>query len=328
MSAAGVPIVPGTDIVDDPVEAQKKADEIGYPLLVKARSGGGGKGIRLVENSAAFINEFQLARQEAENAFGDGGVYLEKFLTHVKHIEIQLLCDQHKNVVALGERECSIQRKNQKLLEESPSPSLTPEIRETMMAISRKAALAIGYENAGTIEFLMDEQKHFYFMEMNTRLQVEHPITEMVTGIDIVKWQIRIAAGLPLTFGQEDVHIQGHAIECRINAENPLLDFRPNCGTISFLHVPGGPWVRFDTLLYQGYTIPPYYDSMVGKLIVHSKTRELTIRKMKAALCELVIEGIDHTSQILLDILSHPLFVKGDYYTDFMENELGKPWSE
>lgn len=328
MAAAGVPIVPGSDIIDDPDEAQKKADEIGYPLLVKARSGGGGKGIRLVENPEAFVNEFQLARQEAQNAFGDGGVYLEKFLTHVKHIEIQLLCDQHQNVVALGERECSIQRKNQKLLEESPSPSLTPEIRETMMTVSRTAALAIGYENAGTIEFLMDEQRHFYFMEMNTRLQVEHPITEMVTGVDIVKWQIRIAAGLPLTFGQEDVHIQGHAIECRINAEDPLLDFRPNCGTIDFLHVPGGPWVRFDTLLYQGYTIPPYYDSMVGKLIVHSKTRELTIRKMKAALCELVIEGIEHTSQIQLDILSHPLFVKGDYYTDFMENELDKPLSE
>jgi acetyl-CoA carboxylase biotin carboxylase subunit len=328
MAAAGVPIVPGSDIIDDPDEAQKKADEIGYPLLVKARSGGGGKGIRLVENPEAFVNEFQLARQEAQNAFGDGGVYLEKFLTHVKHIEIQLLCDQHQNVVALGERECSIQRKNQKLLEESPSPSLTPEIRETMMTVSRTAALAIGYENAGTIEFLMDEQKQFYFMEMNTRLQVEHPITEMVTGVDIVKWQIRIAAGLPLTFGQEDVHIQGHAIECRINAEDPLLDFRPNCGTIDFLHVPGGPWVRFDTLLYQGYTIPPYYDSMIGKLIVHSKTRELTIRKMKAALCELVIEGIEHTSQIQLDILSHPLFVKGDYYTDFMENELDKPLSE
>jgi acetyl-CoA carboxylase biotin carboxylase subunit len=328
MQAAGVPIVPGTDIINDSGEAHKRADEIGYPLLVKARSGGGGKGIRLVERSEDFLNEYSLARQEAKNAFSDDGVYLEKFLTKVKHIEIQLLCDQHKNVVALGERECSIQRKNQKLLEESPSPSLSNEVRQQMMEVSRKAALSIGYENAGTIEFLMDQQGHFYFMEMNTRLQVEHPITEMVTGVDIVKWQIRIAAGLPLTFGQADVHIQGHAIECRINAENPLLDFRPNCGTIEFLHVPGGPWVRFDTLLYQGYSIPPYYDSMVGKLIVHSKTRELTIRKMKAALCELVIEGIEHTSQVQLDILSHPLFIKGDYYTDFMENEFGKPLSE
>ena len=328
MAAAGVPIVPGTDIINDPDEAHQKADEIGYPLLVKARSGGGGKGIRLVERSEDFLNEYSLARQEAQNAFNDDGVYLEKFLTRVKHIEIQLLCDQHQHVVALGERECSVQRKNQKLLEESPSPSLTPEIRQEMMEVSRQAALAIGYENAGTIEFLMDAQGHFYFMEMNTRLQVEHPITEMVTGVDIVKWQIRIAAGLPLTFGQEDVHIQGHAIECRINAENPLLDFRPNSGTINFLHVPGGPWVRFDTLLYQGYSIPPYYDSMVGKLIVHSKTRELTIRKMKAALCELVIEGIDHTSQVQLDILSHPLFIAGDYYTDFMENEFSKLLSE
>lgn len=328
MQVAGVPIVPGTDIIDDPVEAHTKADEIGYPLLVKARAGGGGKGIRLVERSDDFLNEYSLARQEAKNAFNDDGVYLEKFLTKVKHIEIQLLCDQHQNVVALGERECSIQRKNQKLLEESPSPSLSNEIRQEMIEISRKAALSIGYENAGTIEFLMDQQGQFYFMEMNTRLQVEHPITEMVTGVDIVKWQIRIAAGLPLTFGQEDVRIQGHAIECRINAENPLLDFRPNCGTIEFLHVPGGPWVRFDTLLYQGYSIPPYYDSMVGKLIVHSKTRELTIRKMKAALCELVIEGIEHTSQVQLDILSHPQFIKGDYYTDFMEKEFGKPLSE
>ncbi len=325
MKAAGVPVVPGSDIIDDPNEAHKKADQIGYPLLVKARSGGGGKGIRLVERSEDFLNEYALARQEAQNTFNDDGVYLEKFLTKVKHIEIQLLCDRHQNVVALGERECSIQRKNQKLLEESPSPSITPEIRNEMIAVSRQAALTIGYENAGTIEFLMDTDGHFYFMEMNTRLQVEHPITEMVTGIDIVKWQIRIAADLPLTFEQEDVIIRGHAIECRINAENPLLNFRPNCGTIEFLHVPGGPWVRFDTLLYQGYTIPPYYDSMVGKLIVHSKTRELTIRKMKAALCELVIEGIDHTSQVQLDILSHPLFIKGDYYTDFMENEFDKP---
>ncbi|AFA48692.1 acetyl-CoA carboxylase biotin carboxylase subunit [Acetobacterium woodii] len=325
MKAAGVPVVPGSDIINDSNEAHKKADEIGYPLLVKARSGGGGKGIRLVERSEDFLNEYALARQEAQNTFNDDGVYLEKFLTKVKHIEIQLLCDRHRNVVALGERECSIQRKNQKLLEESPSPSITPEIRNKMIAVSRQAALTIGYENAGTIEFLMDTDGHFYFMEMNTRLQVEHPITEMVTGIDIVKWQIRIAADLPLTFEQEDVIIRGHAIECRINAENPLLNFRPNCGTIEFLHVPGGPWVRFDTLLYQGYTIPPYYDSMVGKLIVHSKTRELTIRKMKAALCELVIEGIDHTSQVQLDILSHPLFIKGDYYTDFMENEFDKP---
>ncbi|MBK5244333.1 MAG: acetyl-CoA carboxylase biotin carboxylase subunit [Eubacteriaceae bacterium] len=328
MEAAGVPIVPGTGIIDDPMEAQKRADAIGYPLLVKARSGGGGKGIRLVEKSEAFINEFQLARQEAKNAFNDGAVYLEKFLTRVKHIEIQLLCDHHGNVVALGERECSIQRKNQKLLEESPSPSLSDEIRQSMMAVSIKAAKFIGYENAGTIEFLLDTLGNYYFMEMNTRLQVEHPITEMVTGIDIVKWQIRIASGLPLTFGQEDIQIRGHVIECRINAENPLLDFRPNCGTIDFLHVPGGPWVRFDTLLYQGYTIPPYYDSLVGKLIVHSKTRELTIRKMKAALCELVIEGIEHTSQVQLDILSNEIFVQGDYYTDFMEVAFDKNISQ
>ncbi len=321
MKAAGVPIVPGTDIMDDPNEAHKKADEIGYPLLVKARSGGGGKGIRLVENSESFLNEYHMAQQEAQNAFNDGAVYLEKFLTHVKHIEIQLLCDHHQNVVTLGERECSVQRKNQKLLEESPSPSLSEETRKMMMDISSKAGKTIGYTNAGTIEFLLDQTGKFYFMEMNTRLQVEHPITEMVTGIDIVKWQIRIAAGLPLTFFQNDITISGHAIECRINAENPLLDFRPNCGIIDFLHIPGGPWVRFDTLLYQGYAIPPYYDSMVGKLIVHSKTRELTIRKMKAALCELVIEGIDHTSSVQLQILNHSNFISGNYYTDFMDHD-------
>lgn len=322
MKAAGVPVVPGSDIIDDPDEALEKANEIGYPLLVKARSGGGGKGIRLVEKSEDFIKEFQLARQEAENAFNDGAVYLEKFLTKVKHIEIQLLCDQHGNVLALGERECSVQRKNQKLLEESPSPSISQKTRDAMMDVSINAAKAIGYENAGTIEFLLDDQENFYFMEMNTRLQVEHPVTELVTGIDIVKWQIRIAGGIALNRKQKDIQIKGHAIECRINSENPALDFRPNCGTIEFLHVPGGPWVRFDTLLYQNYTISPYYDSMMGKLIVHSNSREQAIRKMKAALCELVIEGIDHTSDIQLEILSSPLFVKGEYHTDFMEKLL------
>lgn len=322
MKAAGVPVVPGSDIIDNPTLALGKANEIGYPLLVKARSGGGGKGIRLVEKSEDFTKEFQLAQQEAKNAFNDDAVYLEKFLTKVKHIEIQLLCDQHGNVLALGERECSVQRKNQKLLEESPSPSISQTTREAMMAVSIKAAKAIGYENAGTIEFLLDDQENFYFMEMNTRLQVEHPVTELVTGIDIVKWQIRIAGGLALNRKQEDIKIKGHAIECRINSENPALDFRPNCGTIKFLHVPGGPWVRFDTLLYQNYTISPYYDSMMGKLIVHSNSREQAIRKMKAALCELVIEGIDHTSDIQLEILSSPLFVKGEYHTDFLETLL------
>ncbi|MGL4606978.1 MAG: acetyl-CoA carboxylase biotin carboxylase subunit [Eubacteriaceae bacterium] len=319
MKAAGVPVVPGTDIIDDPEVALNEANKIGYPLLVKARSGGGGKGIRLVERPEDFINEFQLARQEAQNAFNDNAVYLEKFLRKVKHIEVQLLCDQEKNVLALGERECSVQRKNQKLLEESPSPSIGNKLRESLLQTSIKAVKYIGYENAGTIEFLLDTEGNYYFMEMNTRLQVEHPITEMVTGIDIVKWQIRIAAGLPLNIKQEDIQIKGHAIECRINAENPRLNFRPNCGTIEFLHVPGGPWVRFDTLLYQNYVIPPYYDSMVGKLIVHSKSRELAIRKMKAALCELVIEGIEHTSEIQLEILNSPAFVEGSYFTDFME---------
>ncbi len=319
MEAAGVPIVPGSDIIDDPIEANRLADKIGYPLLVKARSGGGGKGIRLVNRSEDFIKEFNMARQEGQNVFNDPCVYLEKYLTDVKHIEVQVLCDQLGHVVTLGERECSIQRKNQKLLEESPAPSLSDKTRQKMFEISARASRHIGYQNAGTIEYLLDSDNQFYFMEMNTRLQVEHPVTEMVTGIDIVKWQIRIAAGLPLTFSQKDVTISGCAIECRINAEDPLNNFCPNAGTIEFLHVPGGPWVRFDTYLYHGYSVPPHYDSMVGKLIVHSKSRELTIRKMKAALCELVIEGIEHTREMQLEILSQPQFVSGHYHTNFLE---------
>lgn len=318
MIAAGVPVIPGCEIMSSMAEAHREADRIGYPLLIKARAGGGGRGIRRVNESAEFEHAYQTASSEAQSAFGDGEVYLEKFLSPVKHIEMQILCDNYGNVVCLGERDCSMQRKNQKMIEESPSPVMTSEIRQKMMEVSTKAAKAVGYRGAGTIEFLYDQEGHFYFMEMNTRLQVEHPVTEMVTGIDLVKWQIRIAAGMPLNFSQSDIRLEGHAIECRINAENPLADFRPSCGKITLLHIPGGPWVRFDTAIYQDYVIPPFYDSMIGKLIVHAKTREEAIRKMQAALCELVIEGIEHNSEFQMELLADEAFINGSYTTDFL----------
>jgi len=318
MMEAGVPVIPGSGVVATPEAAVEAARGIGYPLLVKARAGGGGRGIRLVESEAALEGAFLTASAEAQSAFGDGAVYLEKYLHPVKHIEMQLLCDQYGEVVCLGERECSIQRKNQKLIEESPSPAVSPELRARMTEVCIRAAKAVNYENAGTVEFLLDRSGAFYFMEMNTRLQVEHPVTEMVTGIDLVKWQIRVAAGLPLQFAQADIELKGAAIECRINAENPALDFRPSCGRVTLLHVPGGPWVRLDTALYQGYFIPPYYDSMIAKLIVHAKTREEAVRKMQAALCELVIEGVEHNGELQMEILSDERFQTGTYTTDFM----------
>ncbi len=319
MVAAGVPVIPGCDVIEDPQKAREEAERIGYPLLIKARSGGGGRGIRLVTKSEEFDRAFQAASNEAQIAFGDGACYMEKYIYPAKHIEMQLLCDNQGNVVALGERECSIQRHNQKLIEESPSPAVTPETRKKMIDVAVKAAKAAKYTNAGTIEFLFDTDGSFYFMEMNTRLQVEHSVTEMVTNIDIVKWQIRIAAGIPLGFRQEDIRISNCAIECRINAENPHQNFRPSCGKITLLHVPGGPMVRFDTALYQDYIVPPFYDSMIGKLIVCAQTRDEAIRKMQAALCELVIEGIDHNSELHMEILSDPDFQAGNYFTNFMQ---------
>ncbi|MBQ5563313.1 MAG: acetyl-CoA carboxylase biotin carboxylase subunit [Clostridia bacterium] len=318
MRNAGVPVTPGSDVIDDIDEARQKAAEIGFPLLVKARSGGGGRGIRRVDKIEDFDNAFLSAKAEAQSAFGDGAVYMERFLTPVKHIEMQLLCDKYGNVVCLGERECSVQRKNQKLIEESPSPAITPDIRKRMMEAAVKAAKAVNYENAGTVEFLLDKDKNFYFMEMNTRLQVEHPVTEMVTGLDIVQWQIRIASGSKLTVTQDRVFMHGNAIECRINAEDPDNDFRPGCGKINFIHVPGGPCVRFDTAIYQDYSVPPYYDSMIGKLIVQARSRELAIRKMKMALSELTINGIKHNRDLHIDILSDNAFVSGTYTTNFM----------
>ena len=319
MKAAGVPVIPGSEMLADEAQAAKEAERIGLPLLIKARSGGGGSGIRLVRTMEEFPNAFRTASAEARMAFGDGAVYLEKYMHPAKHIEMQLLCDKQGHAVVLGERECSVQRKHQKLLEESPSPSISQETREKMGHCAVLAAKTAGYVNAGTVEFLVDDDQKFYFMEMNTRLQVEHAVTEMVTGIDIVKWQIRIAAGLPLNFEQKDVPLTGSAIECRINAENPSLHFRPSSGKITLLHIPGGPWVRFDTALFQECVVPPFYDSLIGKLVVHAQTREEAIRKMQAALCELVITGVDTNVEMHRQILSHPSFRSGNYHTDFME---------
>lgn len=318
MKEAGVPVIPGSDIIDDISDGVKIAKEIGYPVLIKARAGGGGKGIRLVEKEEDFENAFLSATTEAEKAFGDGNVYLEKYLFPVKHIEMQLLADSFRNVICLGERDCSMQRKNQKMIEESPSPVVDDLTRKRMIEATVKAVNAVGYTNAGTIEFLMDKDKNFYFMEMNTRLQVEHTVTEMVTGIDIVKWQIRIAAGVPINFKQDEITFRGSAIECRINAENPDKDFMPNAGKINLLHIPGGPRVRFDTALYQDYFVPPFYDSMVGKLIVYAKTREESIRKMKAALCELIVDGIDTNINFQMKLLDAEEFKDGSYKTNIL----------
>ena len=310
MKANHVPTTPGTDILKDAAEAQAAAEKIGYPVLIKASAGGGGKGIRLVERPEDMERAFETASAEAEKAFGDGRMYMEKYLDPVKHIEVQLLADEAGHIVCLGERECSIQKNNQKLIEESPSPAVDPETRKKLMDTATRAARAAGYVNAGTVEFLMDKDRNFYFMEMNTRLQVEHPVSELVTGVDIVKWQIRIAAGVELDFTQEDIQVQGAAIECRINALG--------AGKVDFFHIPGGPWVRFDTFLYQGYDIPPYYDSMLGKMIVYSSTREEAIRKMQSALCELVIGGAKNNIESQIEIIRDKRFKDGDYYTDFM----------
>lgn len=310
MKASGVPTTLGTEILTDWKEAETAAEKIGYPVLIKASAGGGGKGIRRVNHSSELQRAFETASSEAQKAFGDGRVYMEKYLSPVKHIEVQLLADESGHIVCLGERECSIQKNNQKLIEESPSPGVSAQTRKKLMETAAKAAVAAGYVNAGTVEFLMDKDENFYFMEMNTRLQVEHPVSELVTGIDIVKWQIRIAAGVPLDFTQNDIHICGAAIECRINALG--------AGKVDFLHTPGGPWVRFDTSLFQGCDIPPYYDSMLGKMIVYSSTREEAIRKMQAALCELVIDGTPNNIEDQIEIIRDERFKNGDYYTDFM----------
>lgn len=318
MKNASVPVIEGSDGITDMITALIIAKKAGFPVLIKARSGGGGKGIRRVDKEADFEKAFFIASNEAQAAFSDNAVYVEKFLHPVKHIEMQIICDDFGNVVTLGERDCSVQRNNQKQIEESPSIFIDLKTRQKMAEDAVKAAKAVNYRGVGTIEFLVDKDGKYYFMEMNTRLQVEHPVTEMVTGIDLVKWQIRTAAGIPLAFSQKDIKVFGHAIECRINAENPDKNFMPSAGKVTLLHIPGGPWVRFDTALFQDYFVPPFYDSMIGKLIVHAATREEAIRKMKASLCELVIEGIDYNKDLLMDILSNNEFEKGTYTTDLL----------
>lgn len=319
----GVPVVPGSQgSLDTPEEAQRIADEIGYPVLLKAAAGGGGRGMRRVFSREELIPNFEAARAEAVACFGNGEMYLEKLVLNPRHVEFQILADEKGNTVHLGERDCSIQRKNQKLMEESPCKALSPELRKAMGEAAVNAAKAAGYTGAGTIEFVLSPEGEFYFIEMNTRIQVEHPVTEMVTGIDLIREQIRVAAHLPLGFEQEDIVFSGHAIECRINAENPAKGFLPSPGKVEFLHLPGGCGVRVDTALYPGYETSPFYDSMVAKIIVHAPNRLQAIRRMRRALEELVIDGIDTGADLAHLILYHPDYLKGNYNTSFIENHL------
>lgn len=319
MAAAGVPVIPGSKgAVKNISDAKEIAEKCGYPILVKASAGGGGRGIRRVDSPDDLEAQVTAAQQEALAFFGDDTVYIEKFLVNPHHVEIQIMADKMGNTIYLGERDCSMQRRNQKILEECPSPVVSPELREKMGKAAVTAAKECGYFNAGTIEFLVDENRDFYFMEMNTRIQVEHPITEEVTGFDLVKAQIEVASGLPLRIKQEDVRMTGHAIECRINAENPELNFRPSPGTINALYVPGGPGIRIDSAVYQGYTITPYYDSMIGKLIVHGADRDEAIRKMRWALSEFIVDGVDTNIDFQLEIIKLPEFMEGNYDNGFL----------
>jgi len=320
MKAANVPIVPGTEgLVDDLEEAVKIADEIGYPIIIKATAGGGGKGIRIAKDTDELRRQVQMAQTEAQTAFGNPGVYLEKFITSMRHIEIQVMGDNHGNAIYLGERDCSIQRRMQKLIEEAPSPALTPEKRRAMGEAAVAAAKAVNYSGAGTIEFIYDDEGNFYFMEMNTRIQVEHPVTEMITGFDLIKEQIRVAAGEPLSIKQEDVVLDGWSIECRINAEDPDKNFMPNPGKIHTYLPPGGFGVRVDSAAYSGYTVTPFYDSMIAKLIVWAPTRDEAILRMERALSEFTVEGIKTTIPFHQKVLRHEKFIEGDVTTKFLE---------
>ncbi|NIP57897.1 MAG: acetyl-CoA carboxylase biotin carboxylase subunit [Gemmatimonadetes bacterium] len=320
MAAGGVPTIPGTeDEVDEPDEALEAARAIGFPVMIKASAGGGGKGMRIARDEKTFPRLFTQARSEAEAAFGDPGVYLERCLLRPRHVEFQIFGDRRGRVVHLGERDCSIQRRHQKLIEEAPSPALTPELREEMGEAAVRAAQAIDYVGAGTVEFLLDEDGSFYFMEMNTRIQVEHPVTEVVTGLDLVKEQIRVAAGEPLSFPEGPVELRGHAIEFRINAEDPERDFAASPGLVRTFHPPGGPGVRLDTHVYAGYTVPPYYDSLLAKLIVWGNTREEALVRARNALGSFVIEGVETTIPFLSEVARHPDFVQGDVDIRFME---------
>lgn len=320
MMEAEIPVVPGTkEPVFTAEEGKILADEIGYPVMIKASSGGGGKGMRIVETEEEFVSQFNTAQMESVNAFGDNTMYIEKYIVSPRHIEFQILADKYGNVVHLGERDCSIQRRHQKLIEESPSIAINEQLRKKMGDTAIRAAKAVHYESAGTIEFLLDNNGSFYFMEMNTRIQVEHPVTEMVTGIDLIKAQIEIAEGEKLSFTQEDITITGHSIECRINAEDPSNNFMPCPGTIESLHIPGGKGVRIDTAVYQDYKIPPFYDSMMLKVIVHDKDRTSAIQKMVSVLGEVIIGGVKTNLDFQYEILNHEKFKEGDINTHFIQ---------
>ncbi len=318
---AKVPVVPGSDNVSSADEAVATVEEIGYPVMIKAAAGGGGRGIRVAENEEELREAVQAAKREAQSAFGDGTLYLEKFLAGPRHVEVQVMADEEGNAIHLYERECSLQRRRQKVLEESPSPGINPEMREKMCEAAVRLAREAGYANAGTVEFLV-EGDEFYFIEMNTRIQVEHPVTEMLTGVDLVKEQILVSAGEPLSLGQEDVPFVGHSIEFRVNAEDPDNDFMPSPGEVTFLEVPGGPGVRVDSAMYAGYTIPPFYDSMVGKLIVWALTRDEAISRARRALREYRLEGIKTTIPLHLRLLEDEAFRSGDYHTGYLEDLL------
>ncbi|MED4908719.1 acetyl-CoA carboxylase biotin carboxylase subunit [Brevibacillus centrosporus] len=320
MKAAGVPTVPGTEgLIEDVADAIKTANEIGYPVMVKATAGGGGRGMRVAVDDEDLEKAIRQAQNEAKTAFGNPGVYLEKFVEGPRHVEIQVMADKHGNAVYLGERDCSIQRRHQKLIEEAPSPALSEKLRKQMGEAAVAAAKAVSYHGAGTVEFLLDKHGKFYFMEMNTRIQVEHPVTELVTGFDLIKEQLTVAAGQPLSFTQEDIVLDGWAIECRINAENPAKNFMPSPGRITEYLAPGGFGVRVDSAAYAGYSIPPYYDSMIAKLIVWGKDRNEAIERMKRALGEFVVEGITTTIPFHLKVLEHEVFVSGHFDTKFLE---------
>ncbi|QGU96660.1 acetyl-CoA carboxylase biotin carboxylase subunit [Clostridium bovifaecis] len=322
MIKAGVPVTPGSEgNIENLEEALVEAEGIGYPVMIKASAGGGGRGIRIAKDKDEVIKVFDTAKREAKGAFGDDSMYMERFIENPRHIEFQILGDNYGNVIHLGERDCSIQRRNQKVLEETPCPIMNEKLRKTMGEVAIKAAKAVNYKGAGTIEFLVDNKGNFYFMEMNTRIQVEHPVTEMVTGIDLVKEQIKIAAGKELNITQDDIKINGHSIECRINAENPEKGFMPSPGTMIVTHIPGGSGIRIDSAIYQGYKMPPHYDSMIAKLIVHGKDRDEAVSKMKRALEEFILEGIDTNIDFQLQILNNNVFKKGAYNTGFIKKE-------
>lgn len=319
MAAAGVPVVPGTkEPVYDALKGKELAETIGYPVMIKASFGGGGKGMRISSGQEDFEENFKVAQLEAVRGFGDHTMYIEKYIQDPRHIEFQIVADKYGNVVQLGERDCSIQRHHQKMIEESPSVALDEELRRKMGEAAVRAAKAVQYESAGTVEFLLDKDKNFYFMEMNTRIQVEHPVTEMVSGVDLIKEMISIAEGKPLSIKQEEIHMNGHAMECRINAENPEKNFCPCPGLIREVHLPGGNGVRIDTAIYNGYEIPPYYDSMIAKVIVHGRSRQEAIDKMRSTLGELIIDGVTTNVDFQYQILNHPDFQEGEITTDFI----------